>query len=274
MIKGLIERLISVDQINVFADHADANRALALTEFAPDHVFPLRQVSRRLSQPKALEDIVVESAFLKMTGYLINRVGIHQRNHRSLVHVGEEGDLAARAFVDLYGASAQQHLGLQANRAQFFNRVLGRLGFDFAGSRNIGNERQVHEQRIGRAQLQLELTHRLQKRLALDVACGAAHFHHRDFCVSRALDNPAFDFIGDMRNDLHRATQVIASSLLAQHCVVYPTRREVIGAAHHGAREALVMAEIEVCLRAIIRNKHLAVLERAHRAGVDVDVGV
>ena len=141
-----------------------------------------------------------------MTGYLINRVGIHQRNHRSLVHVGEQGNLAARTIVDLNGAAAQQHLGLQTYRAQFLDRVLGRLGFDFTRSRNIGNERQVHQERIGRAQLQLELTNRLEKRLTLYVACGAAHFHHCHFCVPRALNDPALDFIRNVRNDLHRAT--------------------------------------------------------------------
>src|SRR5262249_47271489 len=38
--------------------------------------------------------------------------------------------------------------------------------------------------------------------------------------------------------------------------------------------EALVVTDVEVGLGAVLGHEHLAVLERAHRAGVDVDVRV
>ena len=38
--------------------------------------------------------------------------------------------------------------------------------------------------------------------------------------------------------------------------------------------EALVVAEVEIGLGAVVGDVHLAVLIRAHRAGIDVDVGV
>ena len=132
----------------------------------------------------------------------------------------------------------------------------------------------MHEQRIGRAQLKLELAHCLEERLAFDVARGAAHFHHRNLGIPGSFDDPMFDFISDVRNNLNGAAQIIAPALLAQHCVIDTARRKIIGAAHHRAREALVMTEIEVCLRAIVGDEDLSMLERAHRAGVDVDVGV
>ena len=40
-----------------------------------------------------------------------------------------------------------------------------------------------------------------------------------------------------------------------------------------GAGEALVVAEVEVGLGAVVGDEDLAVLERAHRARIDVDVG-
>ena len=40
------------------------------------------------------------------------------------------------------------------------------------------------------------------------------------------------------------------------------------------AGEALVMAEVEIGLRAVIGDEHLAVLVRAHRARIDVQIGV
>ena len=44
--------------------------------------------------------------------------------------------------------------------------------------------------------------------------------------------------------------------------------------AHLRADEALVVAEVEIGFRAVFGHEHFAVLERAHRAGVDVDVGI
>ena len=38
--------------------------------------------------------------------------------------------------------------------------------------------------------------------------------------------------------------------------------------------EALVVTEVEVGLGAVVEHEHLAVLERVHRARVDVDVGI
>ncbi len=38
--------------------------------------------------------------------------------------------------------------------------------------------------------------------------------------------------------------------------------------------EALVMAEVEIGLGAVVGDEDLAVLIRRHRAGIDVDIGV
>ena len=38
--------------------------------------------------------------------------------------------------------------------------------------------------------------------------------------------------------------------------------------------EPLVVAEVQVRLGAVVQHEDLAVLERVHRAGIDVDVGI
>ena len=40
------------------------------------------------------------------------------------------------------------------------------------------------------------------------------------------------------------------------------------------AREALVVTEIEIGLRAVIGHEHFAVLIRRHRSGIEVEIGV
>src|SRR6266545_3579969 len=37
---------------------------------------------------------------------------------------------------------------------------------------------------------------------------------------------------------------------------------------------SVVLAEVEICLRSVVENEDLPVLERVHRARVDVDVGI
>src|SRR5438477_6464111 len=63
-------------------------------------------------------------------------------------------------------------------------------------------------------------------------------------------------------------------SLLGDDALVDLAGGEVVALGHPGRDVALVVAEIQVGLRAVVRDEHLAVLERAHRARVDVDVGV
>ena len=38
--------------------------------------------------------------------------------------------------------------------------------------------------------------------------------------------------------------------------------------------EALVVAQVEVCLRTVVCNEDLSVLDRVHRSGIDIEVGI
>ena len=82
------------------------------------------------------------------------------------------------------------------------------------------------------------------------------------------------DLVGDVRDDLDGAAEVVAAALLADDRVVDRAGGDVRAARGVRVGEALVVAEVEVGLRAVLGDEHLAVLERRHRAGVDVDVRV
>ena len=49
---------------------------------------------------------------------------------------------------------------------------------------------------------------------------------------------------------------------------------DVVGLLGRHAGEALVVAEVEVGLGAVVGDEHLAVLIGAHRPGIDVEIGV
>src|ERR1051326_3896779 len=119
-----------------------------------------------------------------------------------------------------------------------------------------------------------ELADRFQERQALDVADGAADLADRDVVAFGGRLDAPLDLVGDVRDHLHRAAEVVAAPLFAYDRLVNLAGGEIVLLPHRRRDVALVVAEIEVGLRAVVGHEHLAVLERAHRARVDVDVRV
>src|SRR5205814_6280737 len=138
----------------------------------------------------------------------------------------------------------------------------------------IRHEGQVDVAGVGAAFLDAHLANRLEERQRFDVAHRAADLDDADLGVlARVLDR-GLDLVGDVRNHLDRAAEVIAAALLVDDALVDLPGGEVVLLLHPGRYEALVMAEVEVGLGAILGDEHLAVLERRHRPGIDVDVRV
>ena len=77
-----------------------------------------------------------------------------------------------------------------------------------------------------------------------------------------------------MRNHLHRAAKIIAAPFLVDDALVNLAGGEVVRFFHLHRDEALVMAEIEIGFCAVIGDEYFTVLERRHRAGIDVDVRI
>jgi hypothetical protein len=77
-----------------------------------------------------------------------------------------------------------------------------------------------------------------------------------------------------VRNDLHGRTEIIAAPFLADHGLVDLAGGDGIAPGQTGVDEAFVVAEIEVGLGTVIEHVDLTMLIRAHRARVDIDVGI
>ena len=172
--------------------------------------------------------------------------------------------------------AAQQHVGLDADAAQLVDRVLRRLRLQLAGVADVGHERQVDEHALAPADVDRELADRLEERQRLDVAHRAADLGDDDVDVARLGDeaDALLDLVGDVRDDLDGAAEVVAAALAADDRVVDPARGDVGRARRVRRGEALVVAEVEVGLRAVLGDEDLAVLVGRHRARVDVDVRV
>ena len=77
-----------------------------------------------------------------------------------------------------------------------------------------------------------------------------------------------------MRDYLNGFAQIIAAALARDDLFVDASAGEVVGLGERRVGEALVVAEVEIGLGAVVGDEDLAMLEGAHGAGIDVEVGV
>src|SRR4051794_28658875 len=86
-----------------------------------------------------------------------------------------------------------------------------------------------------------DLTDGFQEGQRLDVADRAADFDDGHIgTLGTALDEE-FDLVGDVRNDLHRLAEVLATSLLLDYRFVDLSGGEVVALAHSGIGKSFVV---------------------------------
>ena len=123
-------------------------------------------------------------------------------------------------------------------------------------------------------QVVAELADGFEERQALDVADGAADLDEDEVELVIALEDEVLDGVGDVRDDLDGGAQIVAAALLGDDVGIDAAGGDVVALVGGAAGEALVVAEVEIGLGAVVGDEHLAVLGRRHRAGIDVEVGV
>ncbi len=126
------------------------------------------------------------------------------------------------------------------------------------------------------ADIVAELADGLEERQALDVADRAADLgdDHIYIGIPGDAGHPFLDLVGDVRDHLDRAAQIVTFTLLADDVVVDGARRDVGVAAKALVHETLVVAQVEVGLGAVVGDEDFSVLEGAHGAGIHVEIGV
>src|ERR1700736_448845 len=152
--------------------------------------------------------------------------------------------------------------------------MLGRLGFQLTRRGDPGHQGQMDEQNALAAEFVAELADRLEERQALDVADRAADFAQDEILVAEIGLDELLDRVADVRDDLDRRPEIFAAPFATDHRGVDPSGGDRIAAPRGDPDIALIMAEVEIGLRTVVGDEHLAVLVGAHRAGVDVQVGI
>src|SRR5207245_4334687 len=129
-------------------------------------------------------------------------------------------DLAFDIRIEEAVGATEQDVRLDADRSQVAHAVLRRLGLELAGRADERHQRQVNVERVVAADVLTELPNGFEKRQALDVADGPADLDEHDVDVSRNRADGIFDFVRDVRNDLHRAAKIVAAAFLLDDALV------------------------------------------------------
>src|SRR6185503_3589258 len=273
MVERFVQALVGVLVADVLADDVDGDLLGGVPD-AIDQVDPLVHLRFGLGQVEPLQNDAVEPFFGEDRRHLVDARHVARGDHRLFVHVAEERDLALDLLVEMAVGSAQQDVGLDADGAQIAHAVLRRLGLQLAGRADERHQREVDVERVVAPDVLAQLPDGLDERQALDGADRAADLDQDDVHVCGDGLDRVLDRVGDVRDDLHRAPEVVAAALLLDHLQVDLAGGPVVVARGDGVGEALVVPEIEIGLGAVVGDVDLAVLVGAHRARVDVDVGV
>src|SRR5438067_4859237 len=226
VIQRFVEALVRVLVADILAD--DVNRELVDGILDPvDEIFPRLHAPLGLRQVQILQDDPIEPFGGEHERDLVDGRHVLGGDDRFFVDVAEQRDLALDVRVEEAIGPAQQDVRLNADRSQIADAVLRRLRLQLAGGADERNERQMNVERVVAADVLTELTDGLEEGQALDVADRAADFDEHDVGVPRHAADRVLDFIGDVRDHLHRAAEIIAAAFLLNDALVNLARRPV-----------------------------------------------
>ena len=276
MNERLGDRLVGIRKLGILAHQSDIDLSLRVLDLI-DELDPCFQVGFSVvGQLQFVECHDVELLVQHHQRDLVDRRHVDRFDYRVHVHVAEQRYLTADLVGQMLFGAQHQNVGLQPVLEQLLDRVLRRFRLQLARGCHVGDQRQMHHQRVAVPQLVAQLADRLDIRQGLDVADRAADFRNDDvvdFLRAEQLD-AALDFIRNVRNDLHGLAQKLAPSLLVDYALIDAARGHVVGLRSRNVRKPLVMSQIEVGLGAVLGYVAFAVLVRIQRAGIDVDIRI
>ena len=120
------------------------------------------------------------------------------------------------------------------------------------------------------------LTNGFNKWLRLNIADRSADFsnNHIGICFLTYAVDKFFDFICNMRNDLHRGAKIFTTAFLIKHIPVDLTGGEVGIFVEVFINKAFVMSKVKVGFGTILGNIYFAVLVGTHGTGVNVNIRI
>ena len=122
----------------------------------------------------------------------------------------------------------------------------------------------------------LELTDCFKERLAFDISDGSADFYNCNMHIigCEITVKTALDLVGNMRDYLYGSSAIISTAFFLQNGPVNLTGCHIGILCQTFVDEALVVTEIQIGFRSIIRYEHFTVLNRVHGSRINVDIWI
>ena len=274
MEQGLDHAEIGVVEAGIFAHQGDLH-GLVYAVDAADQRCPFRQIRLPLGQAQLPAGHPAQALLLQQQRHLIQSGGRQVLDNAVLLHVAEQGNLPPQVLRQGTVGAAHQNIRLNAHGQQLLHGVLGGLAFQLTGAGDGHHQGHMDIQHVFPALFCRHLADGLQIGLALNIAHGAAYLSNDDvgLTVVHGID-AALDLVGNMGDDLDGAAQIAALAFPVQHIPEHLARGHRRVSRQGFVHEALIVAQVQVRLRAVIGDEHLAVLEGAHGAGIHIKIGI
>mmetsp|Transcript_8239 Transcript_8239/g.24329 ORF Transcript_8239/g.24329 Transcript_8239/m.24329 type:complete len:351 (+) Transcript_8239:1761-2813(+) len=295
---GIVDRvgeLLPVLDHGVVVDLA----GFLLGRFVVDHASPLGGGGFELRQwqPQSLGEHARDVLFHHDERDAVGVADVVQRDDGRFGNGRHDGQLLAGPVLDRGFTPYAQEIRSQSQLHHGLDRVLGWFGLLFPV--DFRNQRDVEKAHVFVSDIFLELPQGLDKGHRLNVPEGPAQLDDADFrrqvlvCtrvfgfgfvfvflddvrhgLPRDVQDPLLDRVADVRHHLDGLSEVLADSLPLDDLLVDLSRRQIGRPGERNTQKALVIAQIQIALSAVVQDIDLSVLSRAHGTGVDVEVGI
>jgi len=227
-------------------------------------------------QLQAFQKNVRDTRLFENQRDFIKQIRRHQGNHRFLADIAKLGNFAGEFPFHRIVAAGKDHIRHDTHRAQFTDGMLGGFGFRLVCGAQVREPGDVHKSGIFAPKVIAQFPNGFEERLTFDIPDRSADFDQGDIRFSGAGQHvyPPLDLVGNMRNDLDCAAEVIPAAFAVDHFLVDLPGRDGAGLFEVEIAEAFIVPQVQVGLRAIIQHKNFTVLVGAQCAGIHIEVRV
>ena len=275
VLQGFYYAKISVMKSDVFSDKGDADTAFQVAQRV-HHVNPVCQIRFRTRQLQGFQDNLSQLLPFHCQRSLIQIIHIQILQDVAIRHITKQRDFILQVLIQRHLGTAHNNVRLNPHSLQLFDALLGRLGFQFSGSLQVRDQGNMDQRAVARPLVMHKLTDCLQERLALNISDRTTDLNNGNAVLIDIFGavKSAFDFICDMRNDLHGSPAVITVTLFLQNRPVHLPGRHIGIFVQALINKTLIMSQIQVCLRSVIRDIYFSVLNGIHGSRINIDVRI
>ena len=226
MFQTLDNREVGILKFNILSDQTNLDR-LDRRIYLRDETFPLRKIHIAFN-PKNFTRDSVEAFFMQDQWKFINIARVSSVDDCFRIDVTHVRDLALQTTAERLFAATHNDIWLNTTRTKLCNAVLSGLCLLLTTWPDKRHQSDMQVTHIVAACFVTKLTDCLQEGQNLNVAHSAAHFgDHNIGVIGSNTANTALDLVGDVRDNLHGLSEVVATSFSGKNCLVDGSSRSV-----------------------------------------------